>query len=38
MTQPESEHRDHPPICDYEGSNYRTDFWEGRGRAYEYFV
>lgn len=26
----------HPaPICDYEGSNYRTDFWEGKGRDYE---
>jgi SAM-dependent methyltransferase len=24
-----------PPICDYEGSNYRTDFWEGKGRGYE---
>ncbi|MFH1084207.1 MAG: methyltransferase domain-containing protein [Chloroflexota bacterium] len=24
-----------PPICDYEGSTYRTDFWEGRGREYE---
>jgi ubiquinone/menaquinone biosynthesis C-methylase UbiE len=24
-----------PPICDYEDSNYRTDFWEGRGRDYE---
>ncbi len=24
-----------PGICDYEGSNYRTDFWEGRGRDYE---
>lgn len=23
------------PICDYEGSRYRTDFWEGRGREYE---
>jgi SAM-dependent methyltransferase len=22
-------------ICDYEGSTYRTDFWEGRGREYE---
>ncbi len=22
-------------ICDYEGSNYRTDFWEGQGREYE---
>jgi len=25
------EHR----ICDYEGSDYRADFWEGRGRDYE---
>mgnify|MGYP001346176855 CR=1 FL=1 len=24
-----------PEICDYEGSEYRTDFWEGRGRDYE---
>ncbi|MHB1294933.1 MAG: methyltransferase domain-containing protein [Anaerolineae bacterium] len=24
-----------PTICDYEGSQYRTDFWEGRGREYE---
>lgn len=24
-----------PQICDYEGSTYRTDFWEGRGRDYE---
>jgi SAM-dependent methyltransferase len=23
------------PICDYEASTYRTDFWEGRGREYE---
>ena len=23
------------PICDYEGSTYRTDFWEGQSRAYE---
>lgn len=22
-------------ICDYEGSRYRYDFWEGRGREYE---
>ncbi len=22
-------------ICDYEGSTYRTDFWEGKGRGYE---
>ena len=27
---------DKPPrICDYGDSSYRTDFWEGRGRAYE---
>lgn len=26
---------DSPKICDYEGSNYRTEFWEGRGRNYE---
>ncbi len=26
------------PICDYEGSTYRTDFWEGRGREYEDLV
>lgn len=24
-----------PRICDYEGSNYRTEFWEGKGRDYE---
>ncbi len=24
-----------PEICDYEGSQYRTDFWEGQGREYE---
>jgi ubiquinone/menaquinone biosynthesis C-methylase UbiE len=24
-----------PPLIDYEGSTYRTDFWEGRGRDYE---
>lgn len=27
-----------PPICDYEGSTYRTDFWEGGGREYEDLV
>ncbi|MEL7435487.1 MAG: class I SAM-dependent methyltransferase [Chloroflexota bacterium] len=26
---------DTPRICDYEGSDYRTDFWEGQGRNYE---
>jgi ubiquinone/menaquinone biosynthesis C-methylase UbiE len=25
-------------ICDYEGSTYRTDFWEGKGRSYEDLV
>jgi ubiquinone/menaquinone biosynthesis C-methylase UbiE len=30
---PKSEPR--PRICDYEGSNYRTEFWEGKGRDYE---
>jgi SAM-dependent methyltransferase len=24
-----------PPICDYEGSDYRTRFWENQGRDYE---
>jgi ubiquinone/menaquinone biosynthesis C-methylase UbiE len=24
-----------PPICDYEGSDYRQRFWEGQGREYE---
>lgn len=28
-------HQDRPQICDYEGSNYRTEFWEGKGRDYE---
>lgn len=23
------------PVCDYEGSEYRADFWEGQGRSYE---
>jgi len=27
-----------PRFCDYEGSNYRTAFWEGRGREYEDLV
>ena len=25
----------HPPLCDYEGSNYRSRFWEDTGREYE---
>jgi SAM-dependent methyltransferase len=27
--------QDRPSICDYEGSNYRTEFWENQGRDYE---
>lgn len=30
MSQP-----DPAPVCDYEGSDYRTRFWQGQGRAYE---
>lgn len=30
-----TKHEPQPRICDYEGSNYRTEFWEGRGRDYE---
>ncbi len=26
---------DRPPICDYEGSDYQTSFWEQGGREYE---
>ena len=26
---------DHPPICNYEGSDYQASFWEKGGRAYE---
>ena len=26
---------DHPPICDYEGSDYQVTFWDHGGRAYE---
>jgi SAM-dependent methyltransferase len=26
---------DQPPVCDYEGSDYRQRFWGGRGRSYE---
>ncbi|MCD6290329.1 MAG: methyltransferase domain-containing protein [Anaerolineae bacterium] len=25
----------HAALCDYEGSHYRTDFWEGQGREFE---
>lgn len=26
---------DTPPVCDYEGSDYRARFWAGQGRDYE---
>ncbi len=26
---------DLPPVCDYEGSDYRSRFWENQGRNYE---
>ena len=26
---------DHPPVCDYDGSDYQTSFWDSGGRAYE---
>ncbi len=34
---PLGSNQDHatPAICDYEGSGYRTEFWEGQGRDYE---
>ncbi len=30
-----SERTSQPQTIDYEGSHYRTDFWEGQGREYE---
>jgi ubiquinone/menaquinone biosynthesis C-methylase UbiE len=33
VAMPKTEPR--PRIIDYEGSNYRTEFWEGKGRDYE---
>ncbi len=27
--------QDTPPVCDYEGSDYRERFWEGKQREYE---
>ena len=34
MTGP-SQSNDRPPVCDYEGSDYQTNFWEQGRRAYE---
>ena len=31
----EAPDRKSPRFCDYEGSDYRTAFWEGQGREYE---
>ncbi len=27
--------KDHPPVCDYEGSDYQSSFWDQGGRDYE---
>ncbi len=35
MTGKQAEEGGQPQVCDYEGSTYRTDFWEGQGREYE---
>jgi SAM-dependent methyltransferase len=35
LTGKQAEEGVQPQICDYEGSTYRTDFWEGQGREYE---
>ncbi len=36
MSEPENTaEREFPPICDYEGSTYQTEFWEQGGREYE---
>lgn len=32
---PPDPQNDHPPVCDYEGSDYQTRFWEHADRAYE---
>jgi SAM-dependent methyltransferase len=37
LTQ-EPTHSDAIPICDYEGSDYQTRFWENQGREYEDLV
>lgn len=29
------ESKNTPPVCDYEGSDYQTSFWDQGGRAYE---
>ncbi len=34
-TRKVSKMSDLPPVCDYEGSDYRARFWDGQGRDYE---
>ncbi len=34
-TAPNTAPQTAPDVCDYEGSTYRVDFWEGKGRGYE---
>ena len=29
---------EHPPVCDYEGSDYQERFWDAGGRQYEHRV
>ena len=35
MTTSPQPDEDRPPVCDYEGSDYQTSFWDQGGRAYE---
>lgn len=35
MTDKKEDMTDTPPVCNYEGSDYQTSFWDEGGRAYE---
>ena len=35
MQSSETPPQERPPVCDYEGSDYQTSFWEQGGRSYE---
>ncbi|KAA3642908.1 MAG: class I SAM-dependent methyltransferase [Chloroflexi bacterium] len=35
MSKPLERGEDRPPVCDYEGSDYQSSFWDEGGRAYE---
>ena len=35
MSKPLERGQDQPPVCDYEGSDYQSSFWDEGGRAYE---